>query len=331
MANTTDFYTLPNRIVYINSGTQEKATVSLYPSVPDRVLTTNHSLVIDYGSEQVFSYIYLKHSNILRLVVYKDTDLNGTQAPDNPIGNFSDPGDSGILTLTNKTTAQYLRFVTTPDTGKTVNWKALVPCDQLLSFPDGAFNQINFKPTNPTRGKHRMMSGGVRPFQGLGIQKRKMLFGAEEVPYEWKDSVEKAPANINWLDRVDNNFPVNPTLPVPNNTNPGWLQEWEREENIRRMAAIPQETLVTDDDRNVERAKIVKGLYPDDPLFYKDADLTKINGVFQNNLKFLFADNLDDYPDRIFPACFDETELDEPFTNTLKHIGYNVSFTVCEL
>ena len=201
MANTTDFYTLPDRTVYEKSASLEKSEVSLYPSVPDRVLDVDHNIIIDYGSGgQDFDRIYLKHTGITSLEVYKydtpEAAYNATPQPTNPayIQTFSNPAESVFLYFTSKQTG--IKTMLFDATGTDINWKALVPCDRLLSFPDGAFNQINFKPTNPTRGKHRMMSGGVRPFQGLGIQKRKMLFGAEEVQYDWQRFVRESCSSV---------------------------------------------------------------------------------------------------------------------------------------
>ena len=146
---------------------------------------------------------------------------------------------------------------------------------QILSFEDGAFSEIKFTPQQRTRGMHKMMNGGYRPYQGLGVMKRKMAFGSNHIPYTY--AAHRAPET-----------------------------------------GVPPLMSLSD--------------FPGDDPIFANADINRINNtVFKEHLTFMFADHLTNFPDRIFPACFEGESLDEPFSDLWKGAGYDVSFSVLEL
>ena len=292
MANTTEFYTYPKRTLY-HLGDTPDAMIDkkLIPSTaPDPLSFPSNAIrdiFVDFGEEVELSHFYVDVENVSDMEVFYLTDRDGT-ADNYEIGVAKLDGEASVYKLIEHDNrwsgkGRWFRFVATvKDSAMDVSWNSLLLFNQILSFKDGAFNQIAFKPTHPTRGHHKMMVGGKRPYQGLGIMKRKMTMGATEVPYVYREHI----------------VPDYLTIPDP---------------------------LPPDYDG------LKKEDFPGDRPYYELADLKRINQMFQYHLEFVFADSLNRYPDRIFPASFEEKELNEPFTNGLKHLGYDVSFTVVEI
>lgn len=272
MANTTDFFTCPKRTVYQNNTPQVQIPDTLIPTTENTSIPATTDIVFDFGEMVTFSHVYVQHESIASLQMIAQSDLMGSTPV--PLATFTtQANESEVHDIPGATTisTQYLRFVATAVPSQTPMLLSLVPMNLLVRFQDGAFNQIGFKPMHRTRGHHKMMKGGLRPYQGLGIETREMTFGSEHIPYVWSNA--------------------NPAGGTDENGNP-----------------------LT---------------YSHDEIF-RLADITKINSIFRNHLEFIFADNIDVYPDRIFKASFKENSLDEPFSTDIKEIGYDVGFTVCE-
>ena len=66
-----------------------------------------------------------------------------------------------------------------------------------------------------------------------------------------------------------------------------------------------------------------------DPL--GSEDVKKLEEVFLYHRHFVFSDSIDNHPDRIFVASFDDNNFELPFSNDWKDQGHNVSVTVCEV
>ena len=269
MANTTDFFTCPERTVYQNATEQTKIPDTLIPTTENTRIDATSDVVLDFGSPIVFSHVYVQHANIASLQMTKQADLMGS-TPEPYTAFDTQDSTSKIYDLLG--VAQYLRFDATAVTGQTPMLLSVVPMNLLVRFEDGGFSQIGFAHEQRTRGHHKMMKGGLKPFQGLGIEKRKMSFASEHIPFVWSD------------------------------------------ENPAGGTDAAGDPLT----------------YSHDEIF-RLSDIQRINSLFRNHLEFVFADTLDEYPDRIFKASFQENSLDEPFSNDLKEIGYNVGFTVCEV
>ena len=239
MANTTDFFTFNNRTVYQMG---MKADDALIPSTDNTGLDVeNNDVFIDLGESGIsFTHIYISHSGIASLEIYAATDVSDTSG--SPLSTIELTSEMGLYDIAAPSSSQYLRFRAIPITSQTPNILALMPMRLIIRFQDGAFNEIEFTPEQRTRGHHKMLSGGLRPFQGLGIMKRKMSFGCEHVPYAWTDHI------------------VPDTIP----------------------------------------AGIDRTYYPGHDPIFEQADIQRINRMFQEHLEFMFADNLDDFPDRIF-------------------------------
>ena len=286
MENTTDFFTNPDRAVYQGDSPQVEIADTLIPITKPRTIHATDDIMMDFGSATTFSHIYISHENIAEIQVSTQNDLQGagkTWVETFKIGKSQQLLKIDEDNLHKAKGKQYLHFKFTADSGKTPMLKSLIAMDRLVSFADGAFSQIDFSPEHRTRGKHRMLSGRLRPFQGLGIMKRKMSFGCEHVPYLYVPK-HRGSAETDYLD-LGESAPTDKRY-----YNPGGHDE-----------------------------------------IFRKGDITKLNNLFKNHLTFIFADSLDDFPDRIFPACFEEDALGESFSDQWKYAGYSVSFTVAEL
>ena len=187
MANTTDFFTCPKRTVYQN-GTPIDDT--LIPTTENTKIQLTNDVVFDFGEPTTFSHVYIQHENIESLEMIAQSDLMGSnELPFTPFS--TQDNESRIYDIPGVTTIseQYLRFEATPVSGQTPSLLSVVPMNLIIRFQDGAFSNIGFKPTQRTRGHHKMMKGGLRPFQGLGILKRDMTFGSTHMPYAYQPHI----------------------------------------------------------------------------------------------------------------------------------------------
>ena len=196
---TTDFFTCPKRTVYQRPITDPAVPKkdSLIPSTENVNFfqgTNTGDVVFDFGENPpAFSHVYIKHNNIEMIEMSRQDSL----APGSPNDFTFDPfdvTDSPSMVYTNRTSEKhrYLRFHVKKHSGQPMLF-SIVPMNLIVRFGEvtkngtenGAFNEISFIPEHRTRGHHRMMKGGLKPFQGLGIEKRKMSFGSDYIPYTY--------------------------------------------------------------------------------------------------------------------------------------------------
>ena len=284
MANTTDFYSYPKRTVYLSSDMETAIPDTLVPLTFNVPIETDDSVILDFGRTERLTHIYFKHKFVSSIQVFA---MSGVSATGGTPVEFTDGArqatllPSGVYAFNTRVDTQYLRVVPTPAGSGAIQLQALVAVELLVRFQDGAFNRIGYTPQQRTRGHHKMLSGGMRPYQGLGIMKRKMNFGSEQIPYSYIAKHREAAAD-DYLDLG--------TSAEPRYFNPDGHD-----------------------------------------AIFAEADIKRINTLFQEHLEFIFSDCLDEYPDRIFRASFQENEFDEPFSDKWKRLGYDVGFTVCEV
>ena len=297
---TTDFYSNPKR-------------------TETAITSPNVGIELAFGTRQTITHLYLEYSsgtlnigNTITIgggVVSLSIDTTNNTLSD---GTYIYKDSKRLLIKLDDSVEIDTNQEIEATQGSNITISEFYAFSQILSFEDGAFNEIKFTPEQRTRGMHKMLNGGYKPYQGLGVMKRKMSFGSNYVPFEFNSLVQ--PGNVAIP-------PSPPTKEIKRTQKQG-----ETPQDYANYEADYAKYSTQFDAFQAE----FRASFGDNPIF-ANADISRINDMFRDHLSFFFADRLSDYPDRIFPACFEGQSLDEPFSDLWKGAGYDVSFSVLEL
>ena len=329
-------------------------------------VASGDKIYFDFGSSQTFTAIYLKMSSVSSVGVAEwngsrwfDISTIATETSITSTFNTSSPAlhefyeiVSGKAVKTEET-ARYIRLSNFTTATGHIDVVILLG-ELILGFQDGAFSEINYTPQYPTRGHHRMLKGGMKPYAGLGVKNRKMTLGSNHVPHAY-DKIgytfgstfpryrgTQAPGYIdlfpgaNWSANTSyslgdvvfhdpngvNSYKNVYSCITPNSDTTFTIANWSKIDI--ESSYIAKRTAAESEHRRYYNPAGTHDIFA-------DASLTDINKAFDDHLEFVFADSLDVHPDRIFPASFEGNELSQPFSNKLKSAGHDISFTVVEI